>query len=412
MPGSDMITLQWTDPANFSSGATIADRFSTAFSVPEADLCQDWTITSQGREGGWSVFGVERALDTGDPQDRPIVPGPNRVVFAWGSGAFGYHGADRGASVVTFFGTDPFAFNNTNVPGVQKQTVVMPAVIVPDQETTYMCYSFTIDPQVTDAHVVEVVPLIETHGTNREFVHHMLLHVCDPEVSGGHWKKYTTPGSCSSPVGDLDSGCTSLMLAWAVGMGPASWPPDAGFRIGNATSFAARHGILEIHYDNAQMQSGVSDSSGVEIYYTDKLRKYDSAVLTLGDPATRLPSLDPGLSPDEPGASRETNCPSECTADWPHDINVFGSFLHMHGLGRRMHTSVWNNDGTFRQYLDRAEFWNFDFQQEAAMSTVISRGDRLQTFGAYSTEGRSEKTTFGEASSKEMLMISSPTTRD
>jgi hypothetical protein len=46
-------------------------------------------------------------------QDRPIVPGENRIIYAYGtSGQFQYHGANRGSAVVVFY-TNSTSSNST-----------------------------------------------------------------------------------------------------------------------------------------------------------------------------------------------------------------------------------------------------------------------------------------------------------
>ena len=40
--------------------------------------------------------------------------------------------------------------------------------------------------------------------------------------------RYKTASRCSSPLGNLDAGCWSLMAGWAVGSGPLTLPDEAG----------------------------------------------------------------------------------------------------------------------------------------------------------------------------------------
>ena len=40
--------------------------------------------------------------------------------------------------------------------------------------------------------------------------------------------------------------------------------------------------MMEMHYDNPELVSGVQDDSGVTIYYTDVLRPVEMATLEIG----------------------------------------------------------------------------------------------------------------------------------
>ena len=71
-----------------------------------------------------------------------------------------------------------------------------------------------------DKHVVAIraLPNPTTAFTN----HHAILHVC---TDNDFWSAHLTPKPCSrstgdeglSPLGELNSGCSSLMWNWAVG---------------------------------------------------------------------------------------------------------------------------------------------------------------------------------------------------
>lgn len=64
----------------------MTDAYALVAGTPVRDECtQDWTLVSaEVDDAGGIVFEVERALDTGDPQDRALVDdsveGPLRIV--------------------------------------------------------------------------------------------------------------------------------------------------------------------------------------------------------------------------------------------------------------------------------------------------------------------------------------------
>ena len=88
-----------------------------------------------------------------------------------------YHGSSRGSDAIDFLGTEPEDNNSTQ--GAATFEFRMPNVTVPAQKTTYMCQSFSL-PQVDDAHIIVIEPLIDQHGISKDFVHHFLVHVCEP----------------------------------------------------------------------------------------------------------------------------------------------------------------------------------------------------------------------------------------
>ena len=69
--------------------------------------------------------------------------------------------------------------------------------------------------------------------------------------------------------------------------------------------------MINTHYNNPNGDTGVIDSSGVRVYYTEELRPMDMWVLLLGDPAQVL--LGTPLS--EGKTSLSFGCPSSCTEE-------------------------------------------------------------------------------------------------
>ena len=117
MKGADMVTA-----AVVNGEVVVDDRYAafagTTYSAANnyvngysgltaaVDDHADWTIVSGGEADGHTFVWVTRELVTADAQDRPVVAGMNRIVYAYGStDAVGYHGANRGSGTEVFFGT-------------------------------------------------------------------------------------------------------------------------------------------------------------------------------------------------------------------------------------------------------------------------------------------------------------------
>eukprot|EP01118_Nematostelium_gracile_P008904 TRINITY_DN2977_c0_g1_i3.p1 TRINITY_DN2977_c0_g1~~TRINITY_DN2977_c0_g1_i3.p1 ORF type:complete len:415 (-),score=79.95 TRINITY_DN2977_c0_g1_i3:3-1202(-) len=95
MPGADVLV------ANVRDGvASVTDMYTLAKVRPYTDDCQNWKLISGSEDGNTTIIEVERVLDTGDKQDRPIKDS-NRIIFAWGIDDYlAYHNSNRRSTVV------------------------------------------------------------------------------------------------------------------------------------------------------------------------------------------------------------------------------------------------------------------------------------------------------------------------
>jgi hypothetical protein len=170
-------------------------------------------------------------------------------------------------------------------------------------------------------------------------VHHMLLFRCESNDSLWFQRRLNNPEVCWTSTDNDSASCYEVLWGYAhgtysiigninniSGVSPLVLPENLGFRIG-PSSF--RYIEIQMHYDNPDMISGMVDHSGLRMYYTNNLRQFDAGVVTMGDPQTGGAPIPPGVAK----AEYEYNCPESCTSQWPHEINVFGSLLHMHQVG-------------------------------------------------------------------------------
>lgn len=427
MKGSDMVTASID-----SSGTTIVeDRYATFAPskygtnsgkyeglTAKIDSRQDYTVVCGKVESGRMEVYVKRPLDTKDKQDRVVGLGPQRIVWSYGTGSsVGYHGANRGAAMLTFIaGGTQRPWPSTDGSWVRKFSNYM----IPAQTTTYACQSFSF-PTDKDRHVVAIRPII--NEATKAYPHHAILHVCQ---NNAYWNDHTSPNLCShnagggsggsSPLGLPSSQCSSLMWSWAVGLGDFILPSNAGFLVGNGASKLS-HVILEIHYDNpAPHNTNAIDSSGFEAFYVETLRQHNAAGMTLGDPTASFSrSVTGWFLPYEVGAlplatervHRQATCPSECTSDLSQEITVFSGLLHMHHFGEKIYTDLYDSAGSFVKTTNRIDFWDNGFQQmrdDDAFSYKIKPGDSLQTHCWFNTKGSGSNIKFGPATGDEMCM--------
>ncbi len=67
--------------------------------------------------------------------------------------------------------------------------------------------------------------------------------------------------------------------------------------------------VLQIHYDNPTLTQNVLDNSGLQLFYTDKLREFDASILAFGEMYKMTHVIPPGQKAF-PTLSR---CAVECT---------------------------------------------------------------------------------------------------
>ena len=108
-----------------------------------------------------------------------------------------------------------------------------------------------------------------------------------------------------------------------------NFPSEAGYPLDPSSE--SRFYMMETHYNNPNIDQGIIDSSGVRVYYTPTLRKYDAGVISVG--------LDPNwrhiIPPGRPEVVSEGHCIADCTRQAlpEQGINVFATLLHTHLIG-------------------------------------------------------------------------------
>lgn len=393
MGGADFVVAEWNGTSLF-----ITDRYGLGKYEPIVDNCSNWLLVRYETATDGTLFvELQRELNTFDGQDRAITSGETRILVAVGTTPrLSYHGSTRHASVVTFIPT-----NTTSVPVLSGNLVSLQLrmnATPPTEVTSYMCRAFSL-PTDKDYHIVKFVPVIE--AKNAKYVHHFLLYVCRYANTSGNfvnnYLNYSYGQSCNSPFG-VDTGCQSLVHAWAVGAGEEYIPAEAGFRVGPGID-SIQYVLLETHYNNPGLDTGIIDNSGLDLVITDQLRQHDAAVMILGDVfADGLPL--PGRTTT---AQYQTDCPSACTSRWPNEIHVFASALHMHSYGSAIYT-VLSRNGSRVGYTNRIEFWDYGLQQQTPMDLVLKPGDQLNTVCLFNTQSSANSVNFGPASSDEMCL--------
>ncbi|KAJ7357614.1 hypothetical protein OS493_024427 [Desmophyllum pertusum] len=167
---------------------------------------------------------------------------------------------------------------------------------------------------------------------NEGLVHHYAVYGCH----GGFTENDFHGGVKCFATWEMYTKCQKfhMITVWAVGLQAFYLPPHVGIPIGGNDS--PNIFLLEVAYDNPQNIKGRQDSSGVNLYYTDKLRKYDSGLVSVG-----VDINDWQIVPPKQKDWISTGyCMHQCTesmfksSSLPEGgIKVFATFMHIHSAG-------------------------------------------------------------------------------
>jgi len=299
------------------------------------DEQQDYELTGFHESGGKTLLKFKRKFDTCDPRDRKLEVGSTKVVFA-------YHSEDpvsstemkhhefRGAKTILLLNN--MDKRNINETGWRKFDFTAKNVTIPVKETTYWC-SLLKGPELRSKHhITKVVPNIQKG--NEGFVHHLTLFECFGNFNESDFN-HGVDCSQRANMPYLKCRSSTIVAGWAVGGDGFYFPSHAGYPIGASDS--PKNFLLEMHYDNPQHIQGQRDSSGLSIYYTDKLRKYDAGNAAVG---VRVKGWMI-VPPKQKNWISVGYCMHQCTESSLKStglpgggINVFASVLHTHLAGK------------------------------------------------------------------------------
>ncbi|XP_053566649.1 DBH-like monooxygenase protein 1 [Bombina bombina] len=368
----------------------------------QKDSQQNYNLEYAMENGTHTFLKFSRDLNTCDNNDKPITESTIRIIWAYhpediGPTGLKYHGSTRGRKSLrllnpekkysTSMDTQSFSFTNQNVS-------------VPYKDTTYWCQMFKMPRLGKKHHIIKVDPLIQKGHEN--LVHHILLYECARDVNEevleyGH--------ECYHPnMPDDFVNCNTVLFAWAIGGEGFTYPPHVGFSIGMSTD--PKYVLMEIHYDNPSYQQGLIDNSGIRMYYTPLIRRYDAGVLETGIWVSLYHMIPPGV----PVFSSEGHCTMEClkealTKEKPSGIHVFAVLLHAHLAGRAIRARHFRK-GEEQQLLAYDNEFDFNFQefQYLKEERTLLPGDHIITECQYNTSMRSTMTWGGLSTRDEMCL--------
>ncbi|XP_043075805.1 DBH-like monooxygenase protein 1 homolog [Puntigrus tetrazona] len=366
------------------------------------DALQSYRLLYARENGTHTVLAFSRNLQTCDDNDKVITGSTVRVIWAFHAEDVGvsgpvYHGTNRGRKSLRLLnpgtsssipaGTAFFDLQNKEVP-------------VPHKDTTYWCQIFAFPELKKKHHIIRIEPMIQKGHEN--LVHHILLYQCDSdlnksEINRGH--------ECYHPnMPDSFFTCETVLFAWAIGGEGFTYPPHVGMSIG--TSIDPVYVQMEIHFDNPSLQRGIVDSSGLRLYYSPSLRRYDAGVIETGVWVSLYHMLPPGMQ----DYITEGHCTQECLqesldSEMPSGVHVFAVLLHAHLAGRAIRARHFRQQVELQPLASDDEF-DFNFQEFQPLSEerIVLPGDSLITECRYNTKGRMNMTWGGLSTRDEMCL--------
>ncbi|EHH56997.1 hypothetical protein EGM_06549 [Macaca fascicularis] len=285
LENADLVVL-WTD----GDTAYFADAWSDQKGQIHLDPQQDYQLLQVERTPEGLALLFKRPFGTCDPKDYLIEDGTVHLVYGILEEPFRSLEAINSSGLRTGLQRVQLLKPNITFPATPSDTYTMdihaPDIQIPNQVTTYWCYIHELPEGFPRHHIVKYEPII-TKG-NEALVHHMEIFQCAPEMDNvPHFN-----GPCDSKMKpDRLNYCRHVLAAWALGAKAFYYPEEAGIAFGGPGS--SRYVRLEVHYHNPLVIEGRRDSSGIRLYYTDKLRRFNAGIMELGLVYTPVMAIPP-----------------------------------------------------------------------------------------------------------------------
>ncbi|MXQ94797.1 hypothetical protein E5288_WYG008288 [Bos mutus] len=393
LENADLVVL-WTD----RDGAYFGDAWSDQKGQVHLDSQQDYQLLRAQRtpEGLYLLF--KRPFGTCDPNDYLIEDGTVHLVYGFLEEPLRSLEAINTSGLRTGLQRVQLLKPSIPQPALPADTRTMeiraPDVLIPGQQTTYWCYVTELPDGFPRHHIVMYEPIV-TKG-NEALVHHMEVFQCATEFE-------TIPhfsGPCDSKMKPQRLNfCRHVLAAWALGAKAFYYPEEAGLAFGGPGS--SRFLRLEVHYHNPLVITGRRDSSGIRLYYTAALRRFDAGIMELGLAYTPVMAIPP----QETAFVLTGYCTDKCTqlALPASGIHIFASQLHTHLTGQKVVT-VLARDGRETEIVNRDNHYSPHFQVLRVSVASALQGDVLITSCTYNTEDRRLATVGGFGILEEMCV--------
>ncbi|XP_076060837.1 MOXD1 homolog 1-like [Oratosquilla oratoria] len=395
MEESDMI-IAWVDDA--TGEVTLHDRYAETESTPTIDPSQDYELLEGRQTENNTIIRFTRPWVTCDTQhDLELSGDTQRVIWAFGSDdpedlmRFSWHNYHSAKSLLLI---DPIDSGNDKIlEGAKSWEIRSPNVaLADDTRDSYICSLHRIPSLDAKHHAIGIVPALEEK--NVEFVHHLILTECTDEAELTPYLNKSFECYKNSIIRTVNS-CEMAITAWAFGGGGDIYPENVGYPIGDVKYF-----MLEVHYNNPKLKKNITDSSGVRVLYTDKLREFESGTLVVGESPTPEMIIPPGQV-----LTTSSQCSASCVEKIipASGITVFAALLHTHITGTSVTVKI-IRDGKELPPLFIDEKYDYNYQQTRRLPVqfTIKPGDAIVVDCKYDATSR-EKVSYGGFSTQDEM---------
>ncbi|XP_077020640.1 DBH-like monooxygenase protein 2 [Tamandua tetradactyla] len=362
----------------------------------EEDGSQDAELQGLIEDAEYTTMRFSRPFRSCDPHDQDITSDTMRVLTAYGLDDTLKLDRER-IFVKSIFLLQIVHPDDLEVP---EDTIIhdleITDFLIPEDDTTYACTFLPLPIVSKKHHIHKFEPKLMDH--NETMVHHILVYAC------GNASALPTGISDCYGADPAFSLCSQVIVGWAVGGTSYQFPDDVGISIG--TPLDPQWIRLEIHYSNFYNHPGIYDSSGIRMYYSPKLRKYDMGVLQLGFFTFPIHFIPPRAESFMSYGLCKTDKFEETNRAPVPDIHVYGYLLHTHLAGRALQAVQYRN-GTQLQIICKDDAYDFNLQEtrDLPYRVEIKPGDDLLVECHYQTLDRDSLTFGGPSTINEMCLI-------
>ncbi|XP_020033575.1 putative DBH-like monooxygenase protein 2 [Castor canadensis] len=362
----------------------------------EEDGSQDAELLGLTEDAAYTTMRFSRPFRSCDPHDQDITSDTMRVLAAYGLDDTLKLSRKR-AFVKSIFLLQITYHDDEDLPeDTMTHDLEITDFLIPEDDTTYACMFLPLPIVNKKHHIYKFEPKLVDH--NETMVHHILVYAC------GNASVLPTGISECYGFDPAFSLCSQVIVGWAVGGLSYQFPDEAGISIG--TPLDPQWIRLEVHYSNFHNLPGVYDSSGIRLYYTSHLRKYDIGVLELGVLTFPIHFIPPGAESFMSYGLCKTEKFEEMNGAPISDMQVASYLLHTHLAGQALKAVQYRNGKQLRT-ICKDDSYDFSLQETRDLPhpVEIKLGDELLIECSYQTLDRDSMTFGGTSTINEMCLI-------
>ncbi|ODM94958.1 DBH-like monooxygenase protein 1 [Orchesella cincta] len=247
---------------------------------PIPDTQSDWNLLEASEDETKTYLKFSRLLNTCDDEDYVISNDTVRIYLD----DVAYHERNRAPQSLNLLMPDEADFN----PEEYIKWDVMSEVTMPKADTTYWC-SVHKGPELNATHHVISFEAVLDDAFALEHTHHFIIFKCvapaDQNADDLFRPFVNHPGeNCYAPSDEQElpvNNCLQhYLFVWSKGGKRTVFPADVGYPIPDEVG-VNNYYMMEVHYDNPQLEENRRFTTGARIMYTEKLRNIEAAMLTV-----------------------------------------------------------------------------------------------------------------------------------